>query len=90
MGRNVGACRISQIEGTEKSTSLFVSEVCRAPIVNVAKVHGIDVETEIPDAVTSVGGTQPTCTRELLEKPVKLEGSGGNDHVNPATELGVP
>jgi hypothetical protein len=27
---NVGACRISQNEGTEKSTSLFVSEVWRA------------------------------------------------------------
>jgi hypothetical protein len=30
LGRVVVACRISQIEGTEKSASLFVSEVCRA------------------------------------------------------------
>jgi hypothetical protein len=30
LGRVVVACLISQIEGTEKSASLFVSEVCRA------------------------------------------------------------
>ena len=30
LGRVVVACLISQIEGTEKSTSLFVSDVCRA------------------------------------------------------------
>ena len=31
LGRNAGACRISQIEGTEKSISLLLREVvCRA------------------------------------------------------------
>jgi len=38
LGRVIDACRISQIEGTERSASPLVSVVCRAKIENDAKV----------------------------------------------------
>jgi hypothetical protein len=45
-----------------------------------------------PDADARNDGTQPTCTREALEKPRELEGSAMNDAVNgtTVTDIAVP
>jgi hypothetical protein len=78
LGRVVVACRISQSEGTEKSASLFVSEVCRALSENDAKVTGEEVNIVNPDAEADFADAQPTCVRKLLDVPGMLLESGVN------------
>jgi len=62
---------------TEKSTSLFVSEVCRAWMENDASGMVADAGSVAPDAAIADGGSQAKCDR-LLVNPGELGGAGEN------------
>ena len=66
------------IRDTEKSTSLFVSEVCRAWMENDASEMVLDAPTMVPDAETTDGGNQAKCVRTVLVNPLELGGAGEN------------
>jgi hypothetical protein len=65
------------IRDTEKSTSLFDSEVCRAWMENDASGMVLDAANMVPDAEITDGGNQAKCDRPVVN-PLELDGAGGN------------
>ena len=62
---------------TEKSMSLFVSEVCRAWMENDANGMVVDAGSVVPDITGIGGGTQAKCDRAVVNG-LELVGAGGN------------
>jgi hypothetical protein len=62
---------------TEKSTSLFVSEVCRAWMANDASWIVLDAGSAVPDPETNDGRNQAKCAR-VVKNGLELDGGDGN------------